>query len=208
MGFDSNDEDDEGRPVRRGIGKKSGRSRTTKDFVVKDVSWPHFGIYQGRERTPATYESLSIQEFVQGYLIQVRKEKSPKHKDIQMKHLENLMLDASAYPWTNVRNFHAVLLGEMEQDALTWDNLDTIASLRRTYSHVSEAPVTTSSSSGTANPNAKHCVAFQTAACTQKTDHGDLQHICAWCLFNRQKACRHSESKCFMKMRNETEENE
>ena len=204
-GFDSNDEDEEGKPIRRG--KKSGRSRTTKDFVVKEVSWPHFGVYQGRERAPATYESLTIQEFVLGYLIQAKKEKSPKHKDIQMRHLQNLMLDACSYPWQNVRNFHAVLLSEMEQDSLTWDDEDTIACLRRTYSHVAEVTATTNSSTVTVNPNTKHCDAFQSGTCSQRSDHEDQQHICAWCLVHRQKACRHSESKCFMKTRTEAAKN-
>ena len=48
--------------------RKSGRTRTTEDLIVRYVHWPHFGIYKGPSRKPAAYDDLSMPEFVAGYV--------------------------------------------------------------------------------------------------------------------------------------------
>ena len=47
---------------------KSGRSRTSEDIVKRQVDWPHFNVFKGPSRKAAEYDSLSIAEFVFGYL--------------------------------------------------------------------------------------------------------------------------------------------
>ena len=46
--------------------RKSGRTRTTEDLIVRYVHWPHFRIYKGPSRKPAAYDDLSMPEFVAG----------------------------------------------------------------------------------------------------------------------------------------------
>ena len=47
---------------------KSGRSRTTDDFVVRRVPCPHHSVYKGQARKATRYDMLSILEFVFWYL--------------------------------------------------------------------------------------------------------------------------------------------
>ena len=113
---------------------KSGRGRTTDDFVVRRVPWSHHGVYKGQARKPAMFDTLFIPEFVFGYLGHTTKPNLPSATQAAMlSHLRELMHDASAYPWEGVRNYHGILLGMMEQNELTWADRPLIQELHLQY---------------------------------------------------------------------------
>ena len=189
---------------------KSGRERTTEDFVRPEVPWPHHGVYKGPERTAAKYSTLTVPEFVFGYLGNVLKDPSPQSQSIQFKDLRELMQDAMSYPWANVRNYHALLLGQMEQDEVSWHDRATIQDLRTQYSRVHDTfadPTAPQSSSG------KPCWAWQRGQCSKSHDHVTpkgtrLIHACALCHKNKGKIWHHTEVQCFSKAKAELPKND
>ena len=71
--LEESSDDDTGRTTARphAKGKKSGRAKTLNDVVVRDIDWPGYHVYRGPHRAPATYEDLTIQEFVYGFMCQL-----------------------------------------------------------------------------------------------------------------------------------------
>ncbi len=53
--------------------RKSGRDKTALDAVFHELDWPHFYVSTTAHR-PATYDGLSVEEFVYGYLCVVEHE--------------------------------------------------------------------------------------------------------------------------------------
>ena len=99
---------------------KSGRSRTSEDIVIRQVDWPHFNVFKGPSRKAAEYDSLSIAKFVFGYLGNALKPNtSSGDRWAMLRHLRDLMQDATMYPWEGVRNFHGIVLRLMEHDEAT-----------------------------------------------------------------------------------------
>ena len=178
--------------------RKSGRTRTTEDLIVRYVHWPHFGIYKGPSRKPAAYDDLSMPEFVAGYVnCLLRHNTDDNNKDHMLHHLQDLMHDATMYPWRNVRNFHGIVLGMMEQGELNWDDTSTIQQLQQQYAripHVPTVPMT---------PDLTPCTKYQTEQCTQAGTHDKLAHVCAWCYRYKGKAFGHPQSKCMSKEQRE-----
>ena len=179
--------------------KRSGRGRTTEDFVVRDMPWPHHGVYKGPERRAATFDTLSVQEFVFGYVGNI--DAAPdKDKAPMLQHLRELMHDAMYHPWASVRNYHGVVLGQMEQAVLTWTDRAVIQDLRAQY-----ARTQSTSAQGEAHP-VKPCFAYQRGQCDIQGDHhnahGDkLHHCCAYCWRLKGKAFPHSEMDCRTKVK-------
>jgi len=85
--------------------QKSGRVQTGSDFVVQRVEWPHFHIFRGHDRQPATYDELSVQEFVCGYLTALEHEPEARDKELKLAHLRHLNQDCTEYGWQGPRNF-------------------------------------------------------------------------------------------------------
>ncbi len=105
---------DDGQVIKTVKCKISGCSRTTQDFVVKEVDWPHFHVHRTDSRKPAAYNDLSIQEFVYGYLKKVEKEKDGSTKLLMAGHLQELMQDALEFTLENLRKFDGVFLEQCE----------------------------------------------------------------------------------------------
>ena len=185
---------------------KSGRGRTTDDFVARRVPWPHHGVYKGQARKAARYDTLSIPEFVFGYLGHATKHDLPPTTQAAMlAHLRELMHDASIYPWEGVRNYHGILLGMMEQNELTWADRPLIQELRLQYARQPSSAHTPhyAQAQTTRHPP---CASYQSGACPCDEDHASehgawVSHICAWCHRVRNRACQHPESACYSKRR-------
>ena len=179
--------------------KRSGRGRTTEDFVVRDMPWPHHGVYKGPERRAATFDTLSVQEFVFGYIGNI--DAAPDgDKAPMLQHLRELMHDAMYHPWASVRNYHGVVLGQMEQVVLTWTDRAVIQDLRAQYARTQSAPA-----QGQAH-SVKPCFAYQRGQCDLPGDHpnaqGDkLHHCCSYCWRLKGKAFPHSEKDCRSKVK-------
>ena len=181
--------------MKKGKGsKKSGRVRTAADVVENnDIPWPHYSVYKGEEYEAAVFDELTVAEFVYGYLDAMDDPDIDKAtKALMAKHLRELMEDASTYPWVNVRNYHGVMLGEMERDRLTWTNMERIQRLRYRYAQKHSVPESSSNSIDDVKP----CPAYQTGTCNEATDHDGLRHVCASC-FKKKKLHQHGEHECF-----------
>ena len=202
---DSDSDDDQ--PLRRKKekkGKRSGRGKTSDDVVVREVDWPHFYVYRGHSRKPATYENLSIAEFVFGYVsIVLDGQESAATQATMLSHLRELMHDAMDFPWHNVRNFHGVVLNQMELARISWQDGQTIENLRRTYSRRSDGVHEQTSPSGQQTPLC--CFRYQRGDCPHPHDHrtsrGLLKHMCAFCLNITGSQFPHAEVDCERKKR-------
>ena len=201
----SSDEDrdkEKHKKKKKGKKNKSGRARTTEDFVVKEVPWPHYGVYKGVARKPADYDSLTIPEFVFGYVdLLRRKSLDSKTRQIMLGHLQDLMEDAISYPWASVRNFHGVLLGEMERDHLSWDDGDAILKLR--YKHAHRPLPASHYSSSHQDSEVTVCPPYQKGECAHDGDHntaqGRVKHACSYCYSTKGRIFVHPEKSCYSK---------
>ena len=176
---------------------KSGRGRTTQDFVVREVPWPHYGVYKGADRTAASFDGLSIAEFVFGYLGQTQRQNEPT-RSLMLGHLRELMQDAMSFPWPNVRNYHGVVLGQMEQAELEWGDRSLIQELRTKYSRTNDTPRQRQQA-----PRGSPCTDYQSGKCQHTSSHEGLLHACAYCWKTKQKAFRHTEQACKSKQHSE-----
>ena len=98
----------------RARGKRSGAARTVRDTIVHDIDWPHFHIYTAPGEEPMTFQRLSVQEFVYGFMHMIDQPDSRLDKQIMWDILKGMMEDATEYPWHNVRNFYWVVGSHVE----------------------------------------------------------------------------------------------
>ena len=70
------------------------------------------------------------------------------------------MGDACDFPWPSVRNFHGIVLSQLEMDRITWGDQDRIGELRQTY--VQRGPAATNTP---VNNKKRYCLAFQDGTC-------------------------------------------
>ena len=205
LGMDSSsDSEEDKRPkTRKSRRLKSGRVWTTHDHVVKEMPWPHIGVFKGPNRVAATYDSLSLPEFVFGYLGSLRKISDQSLHAHMLHHLRELMQDAISYPWQNVRNYHAVVLAHLEHADITWEDRETIQELRHTY-----ARTTTGAPAGPsrqrAAPDARQgtpCSEWQQGNYSQQATHDHQLHVCAWCWQHLNRTHKHQEQACQIKAR-------
>lgn len=76
LGLDNDSDDDDDEKSGGGAGGKklrSGRNKTSRDIVVKRLDWPQYHVYRGADRKPATFDTLSVPEFVFGYITSMSK---------------------------------------------------------------------------------------------------------------------------------------
>ena len=120
------------------------------DIIRKQIDWLHFHVYRNPDQQPAKYEDLSIAEFVFGYLAIANNENNKQTKRTMMDHLEELMEDATQYPWENVRNYHSIVLHHIEMKSLKRQDNDSTQKLRRTYAMRPHVGMTASNSNAMA----------------------------------------------------------
>ena len=178
--------------------------------MIRQVDWPHFNVFKGPSRKAAEYDSLSTAEFVFGYLGNALKPStSSGDRWAMLRHLRDLMHDATMYPWEGVRNFHGIVLRLMEHDEATWADKALIQELRAQYART---PAPTSSHGGH-SAQSRPCPEFQRGACSHAEDHesphgGWLPHVCGWCLRVRRKYYKHAEKDCFTKKKRDSKNEE
>ena len=204
FGPDSDEEDDLSdnvKPQNWMRGKKSGRKTTADDRILKNITWPHFYVYKSGTAESVKYNDLSVQEFVYGFCCQVLEEGNDWRTKVQ--HLKDLMQDASDYNWENARNFHGIVLNQIERKRLTWANTEEIANLRRRYAqtHSNMEESSQKDKSVIRSGVRRSCKGYNINSCKEPGDHmnakGDcLVHTCAYCWRVFRKDRRHRESEC------------
>ena len=200
--LEESSDDDTGRTTacRPTQGKKSGRAKTLNDVVVRDIDWPHYHVYRGPHRAPATYEDLTIQEFVYGFMCQLIDAKTDsKIRENQLQYLRDIMREATDHPWPNVRNLHGIVLSHMEMDRVAWTDDDAIRNLRETY--ITRAPTSQTPQVDNRRTNKRYCLMFQDGRCKQLTpEHssprGSVNHFCAFCYRVTGNSYQHAEMDC------------
>ena len=105
------------RPITKSNKLKSEYSWKSKDPVIRQVDLLHFNVFKGPSLKAGEYYSLSIAEFVFGYLGNaLQPGTSLRDQSAMLQHLRNLMHESTMYPWEGVRKFHGTVLRLMEQD--------------------------------------------------------------------------------------------
>lgn len=195
--------------------QKSGVSKTAQDNCVYRQDWPQYHVFRGADREAATYDDLSIQEFVLGFLGVVnRAPQTPHLRDAMYRHLQELMLDATRYPWPSVRHYHSIVLHHMEIGEITWENTSAIQELRANYvSQAVNPPPVVHHVPMQAQPQAqsqatiRYCGLFQSGRCTTQGDHnstrGFVTHCCAYCMRKGKGQFPHGEHDCRRKLSDE-----
>jgi len=176
----------------------SGRDRAVCKGKVLDMAWPHECLRRKQGKQLA-YDELNIFEFIIGYTT-IMEQQVPKLRKAMASHLQALCRDAGKFGWEATRDFHGIVLQEMELGHLTWLDQDEMNHLRADELwHVKPKE---QKSSGKAD---KFCYAFQLGKCRHPGDHiGDkglmYKHICGFCAKSG-NAFRHTELECTKKLK-------
>ena len=164
-------------------GKKSGVSRTVEDQVLREIDWPHLYVYRGQDRKPATYNDLTLAEFIFGYISMIDNPRNMLDKELMLQTLRNMMLDTTQYGWVQVRNFYCILASGIEMARYDWADSGEIAALRSQYAQrpnvqIQNKPANRQPGSGNV---VKLCNQYQTDDCAYQDTHEGFMHICAYC---------------------------
>ena len=201
---DTDTEGEDGEPMRKrskGKKNKSGRNITSEYKVLKKVDWPHFYIYKGQNRKAAEFDKLTLAEFVNGCLAIVQKCKNDTMRESMITHLREMMQDTVVYGFESVREYHGIVLEEMEQKRLTWGDRDAIQELRRQYAQTSRSTKQEVKSSSPSARTIQTCTSWNSGLCRERGDHDGYAHLCSFCTklgFKR----RHTEKECKQKSKN------
>jgi len=196
---DDEDTDDEDKMSSvKGKQHTSGRNKTVSDVIKKCINWPHFYVFRGINRTPATYDNLSLPEFVYGTMCQI-KDAKPEEAAALQDQLRNLMADAMKYNWELVRSYHGMLLQMIEQGRFSWGQDTTFLREQNL-----RAPLPTNIQTNTQQHQDRavfFCAGYQTGACYEvaaehDSNQGTVHHVCAYCLRRAGKSCYHPEMDC------------
>ena len=190
---------------------KSGYYRTLTDNQKFEVPWPCDTVYRANGKR-ATFDSMSMPEFVQGYLhiiaasLPLSDDTAPAYDHIA--YLCDLMADAQHTEWSLVKNSHRQILHMVEQGQITWEcaearNAARAKQLQRAEKAAAAGKLNLNTpkkqgsfGSGRANP----CSLFQQGKCQHNSNHqatGQLwHHICATCIRVTGQRNPHGEVNC------------
>ena len=194
-------------PFQRTRGKRSGAARTVQDTVKRDIDWPHFHIYTAPGADPMTFERLSVQEFVFGYMLMVDQRDSKLDRAVMWNVLKGIVEDATEYPWHNVKNFYWILASHVENERMEWTDDAEIHKLRAKHAQKYEAPNTQQPVQSTQAEKLRYCGPYQKGTCQEKADHAGQKHMCAFCYRAKGAAYPHPELECRRKTSEEASKN-
>ena len=121
----------------RGGKLKSGKDAKPTSAVRFPQFWPHSFLCVTRSQREASYEELSMAEFVTGYaqILQSR-EISAFERSERQKHLVSLMYFVQQFEWKAVLSFHGAVLLEIERGLVTWGDSFMYLESRTLYGHL------------------------------------------------------------------------
>ena len=163
---------------------KSGYTKTSHDFIVRTVVWPHNVVYRSAAPTPpATYDSLTLPEFVMGMMRLIESTLPSDNMWVQSsQYLIELTGKAVKFDWPNVRSTDRTVLYSVERGHVDRGDAQGIRSIRddalreASYARVRPAgPFPTPASYRTPydtsiHPNQQPCIPYQTRSCSHRTD--------------------------------------
>jgi hypothetical protein len=200
------------------IGKRSGRTKTAQDIIVKEIEWPHYYIQRTCAK-PVQYDDLTLPEMVAGTLRAVlASEFDPKIAKLRLNHLVEIMCDVEDFTWPTLRNFHGVVLQDIEMGRYTWHDTEIIQNKKLKHvaraEAVSRRPNNSSGSTNSRQAQPTHnkyqsaqsvqstllCKPYNEGNCTSHSPHsspdGQVTHGCAYCKKTVGSICTHAEKYC------------
>ena len=192
----------------------SGYYRTLADNQGYEVPWPCDTVYRSDGKR-ATYDTIKIQEFTQGYLhiiassLPINESTRPAYDHIA--YLCDILSDSMHTDRDLVLNSHRQVLHMIEQGQLKWEHVEARNSLREKQlaraDKARQAGKEKTGGSGTqySRPQrqqnrAQPSQAYQTGNCSQSGSHlvnGQWhQHVCATCMRVTGQQNPHKESDC------------
>ena len=190
---------------------KSGYYRTLTDNQKYEVPWPCDTVYRANGKR-ATFDSMSMSEFVQGYL-HIIATSLPLNEDMaaaydHIAYLCDLMADAQHSDWSLVKNSHRQILHMVEQGQITWEcaearNTARAKQLQRAEKAAAAGKVFSSTPKKQGNNmgrRANPCSPFQQGKCQHNSHHQangqTWHHICVTCIRVTGQRNQHGEINC------------
>ena len=180
---------------------KSQRGCSDTVFCKQEVPWPHNYILTGNTKSRATYDNLSMSQWVAGICQIIREQSDLTVKNQMLDYISDLMEDSHDFVWQAAKGCHAVLLVKMEEGKVTWGDTNKIDRIRRAHTQkiqsgqVSGAGNKKSVKSRTPLP----CRFYQKGTCGQSQDHENggqsYLHVCSVC-FKNGKSYSHPSKDC------------
>lgn len=120
-------------------GKRSGRTKTVHDTITSEIEWPQFHVQRAGSDSPPEYNDLSLTEFVSGTIFATLKEEKqiPESARLKLVHLADLMSDAADFHWPTLRQFHGLVMEDIETGKCTWANTDSIQTKK--FKHIARS---------------------------------------------------------------------
>ena len=186
-------------------GKKSGCVTKSSDKIKTVMDWPHFHVTRGVNAVPASYDELSLEEFILGYVRMLRDADCAFDKEVMWEFLEDLMEDAIDFSWQNAKGFFKSTALEVEHGKLRWDDSMRMQKRRMIQCRVQKQPVKPQQQEKKAtrqpSPGSMCCALYQSGQCDKRFDHFPYIHACANCFNNRNLVFKHKEADCFFKIK-------
>ena len=178
--------------------KKSGRYNTVDIATVPPhLRWPNEGCHSANGRKRATYDELSLPQWVLGQLTNIYNIQDPAL--IKQILLQVIMAtrDATSLPWPVVRGAWAASMHKIEEGTLNWANTTQWALNRLSASQLAMTNI------NTAPQGRKQCKYYNEGSCSHDGSHGNYVHTCSFCSKQGRQSA-HPEVKCSFKIRNST----
>lgn len=191
---------------------RSGYVQTASDHIRFRVEWPHLNV-QRLGGQPPSYDTLTVQEFVVGYIRTIEKDASLQAQARRhLRYLRELLTEAADYEWVSVKAAHKQVLQDLELGYVRWEDEaqvreTRITALRRASARrASSAPPQQAHRAGAPAVQPSPCPAYQKSTCSHENDHTSeisgvrLMHICMHCFQVLGKRYPHPEEACMKKL--------
>ncbi len=168
---------------------KSGRELRAEHHLVRTVPWPHERVFRLPDIKGVPYDTMTINEFTYGYVVQANEPRNASIRERMMEHFEFLMEDSKDFPtdWATIRAFHALVLTYIEKGLLNWEDTMKITLLRQKYVFAMKG------SSRQTYP----CQDYNMGTCRVRRDHDGYNHSCAYCFATTGRHLQHPQSACY-----------
>ena len=180
---------------------KSQRGGSDTVYCKIEVPWPHNYILTGSTKSRASYDNLSMSQWVAGFSQIIREQTDPTVKNQMLDYMSDLMEDSHDFGWQAAKGCHAVLLVKMEEGKVAWGDTNKIDRIRRAHAQkvqsgqVSRVVNKKTVKSRTPLP----CRFYQKGTCGQSQDHENggqsYLHVCSLC-FKNGKSYSHPSKDC------------
>ena len=180
---------------------KSQRGGSDTIYCKNEVPWPHNYVLTGSTKSRASYDSLSMSQWVAGFCQIIKEQNDPTTKNQMLDYMSDLMEDSHDCGWQAAKGCHAVLLVKMEEGKIAWNDTNKIDRVRRAHAQKVQSGYTSTANvkKSVKTKNPIPCRFYQKGTCGQTQDHENggqsYLHVCALC-FKSGKSYPHPSKDC------------